>query len=378
MHILVGLFICVQKAYSFTFRGRLHLPRSRSLFCEKEGSNFTHAGAYRGENLSPPTLKILREPPPPPRVFSSLSISFHPLRKKKKKMTSVEGIAAAPTPAQFVSTDAVNVYCVEATADSTERMRTLLERLHKGEVPTALTLTRAGMKGLELAASADTTIEDIRRVVEQQRLCGSKAGTTTAAAAVADDAHLAFFAVSRGATHTTACALATPAGEAMDALEADSDDADPLVVLPDELPLEEVLRCPQLVITAATTPTVLLFYASSVKWGGHCCCCGELVAAVMAVFCGCCGHRRRSRQRPPQHSLTNNGNPLNGDMEATCYPNTQVPVASYPVDNRYYPQYSNKVDTNYPAVQQPQMYYPPPPVAGSSSGSDGGVYYKPI
>lgn len=300
-------------------------------------------------------------------------------------MTSVEkstaATAATAPPQSASSVTAVNVYCVEATTENTEKVRALLDRLHNGEVPTADTLARAGMKGLELTAGVEATIAEVRGVVQRQRLSGTATATTTV-----DDAHLSFFAVSRGGV--TAAQTAQQDSTEMEA--ASSDEGEPLVALPDELSLGEVLKSPHVWQTAAATgaaampPTLLLFYASSTKWGG-CCCCGGLVSSIVSFFCGCCGHRRQRQRSPRRHSRTNSGNPLNNSSHSNAgyYPAVPAgPAAGYTTDNTFYTQYGspnanpNYGNANYAPVPQAQMYYPPPPVSNSSN--DGGGYYKPV
>ncbi|KPA79495.1 hypothetical protein ABB37_05324 [Leptomonas pyrrhocoris] len=296
-------------------------------------------------------------------------------------LSAVDSAALAATaPAQDVTADVVNVYCVEVTAETTEKVRALLESIHNGEAPTADTLSRVGATGVELAASADTTVLDIREVVARQQLNGPKAAT---AVPTNDDVCLTLFAVRRGAPHAeTAPATATGGATNAEEATATQDDDDPLVALPDGLTLAEVLKCPHVfvaaaegeeinrmparAVTAATAPTLLLFYARGSRWGGYCCCCGGLVAAIVSIFCGCCGHRP-AHHRAPRVSRVSSGNPLSGCSTDGCYPH-ETP-ACYPTDNAYYPPYNNNPPPTYAGVPQAQFYYPPPQVR-YSNGSD--------
>ncbi|KPI83415.1 hypothetical protein ABL78_7552 [Leptomonas seymouri] len=284
-------------------------------------------------------------------------------------------------PVQERAMDAISVCCVEVTVENREKAQKLLEGLYKGETPTSNTLSEAGMKGMELTAGVDATVGDIRGVVERQMLSGSEASPATAS----EGACLTFFAVSRCAAQVAECGPDTEATAA----------EDPLVALPDELSLEEILKCQQVLvtraaagdntneITTATTtvaaaPTLLLFYAGGTRLGSSsCCCCGGLVAAILAIFCGCCMHRR-TRPRSPRHSRTTSGNPLHyndhtNSSNAGYYPNPAP--ATYAADNAYYPQYNNNPVPAYAVAAPAQVYYPPPQV---NDGSNAGGYYKPV
>ncbi|KAK7200375.1 hypothetical protein NESM_000091600 [Novymonas esmeraldas] len=199
----------------------------------------------------------------------------------------------------------VHICCVEVAPESVGAASALVssvvrqhqQQQQRGSCPTPSSLLQPGLKGVELLAPTTAKVKDVRALVEQRRRQGSSSGSGDGALlnlyGVASSFAARAGAPSRGSAGAVSAAYGAVGAEA----------ADPLVLLPDEVTLEEVLRsahvfalgpnaseCEARVggdLSTEATPTLLLFYSRDTRYGG-CCCCAMLMGCIAGMLCCCC------------------------------------------------------------------------------------------